>query len=168
MKIPLKNIKREIVAYAEIDDEDFDLISNYSWHMMKGYVVASVYLNKKRKNVYLHRIINNTPDGLETDHIDRDKLNNKKENLRTATRKENVINCNRKRKAKFRGTCFIQKRNKWIASIRVDGVVKYLGIFDNELIAANTYNINATKYHGEFAILNVIDQEELTKLTNGD
>lgn len=80
---------------VEVDDEDFDLLSAYSWHTFKS--TRGPYYVKVRqgsKSLYLHRLIMKAhlTDGLEIDHIDRNGLNNRRSNLRVVTHSQNMLN----------------------------------------------------------------------------
>jgi len=70
---------------ALVDDADFDWLSRSKWHCSNdGYAVSGV--------VVMHRLIMDAPDGMEVDHIDRNKLNNRRSNLRVCTHAENMRN----------------------------------------------------------------------------
>jgi hypothetical protein len=80
-----------------IDTEDYKLVSGYRWWLMRDYKRNKMYAacwpyKVKRHIVYMHALINNTPKGMETDHKDTDTLNNKRDNLRAATRSQNGSN----------------------------------------------------------------------------
>jgi len=76
-------------ASAVVDADDYEYLAQFNWHLSdQGYALGTI--NKKR--VRMHRIVNDTPDGFETDHINRNKLDNRRSNLRTATRSENTLN----------------------------------------------------------------------------
>ena len=117
----------------------------------------SVRINKER--YLIHRVIflwhhGYMPD--EIDHIDRDNLNNKIENLRAATRSQN--NANRRHKphsSKFMGVHLSQGKY-WCAMIKINGKTTHIGYFKSESEAALAYNQYAIKHHGEFANLNQI------------
>lgn len=82
-KIKLTNCNK----FTLVDDEDYELVNSYRWRMLNtGYIASG------SNGFLLHRLINKTPEGKETDHINRDKLDNRKSNLRTCTRSENVLN----------------------------------------------------------------------------
>lgn len=93
---------------------------------------------------------------LEIDHINRDPLDNRIANLRLATRQQNGWN----RKGgkgnfhNFQGMSYEKNRKKWLARIRVNGVLKNLGRYDDIVEAAKAYDKAARKYFGEFACLN--------------
>jgi len=93
------------------------------------------------------------------DHINGKTSDNRIENLRVCTHKENIRNCTLKaknNKSGYRGVSFDKSRNKWQASIKVDYKSIGLGRFLNKEDAALAYNNFAKKYFGEFARLNII------------
>lgn len=96
------------------------------------------------------------PDGLEIDHIDRDGLNDRIENLRLATRSENQCNQGPKGKKKYRGVSRAHSASGWVAHIWIDGRCKHLGTFSTPESAALTYNEAAKRFYGEFAYQNEV------------
>jgi hypothetical protein len=93
------------------------------------------------------------PDNMEVDHINTNKLDNRRENLRVCTRQQNNCNTNKRsdNKSGFKGVCFEKRRQKFVARIRIDGKLKHLGYFATAAAAHEEYKIAAVKYHGEFA-----------------
>lgn len=150
-KIPLTRSK-----FAIIDDEDFDRVNKFKWHYVgNGTAAHRVY---KGEYIYMHRLIMNTPPGLEVDHINHNKLDNRKSNLRNCTRGENSRNTRIRsdNTLGYKGIRF-EKRNtkrKWVATIWVNGVNKFLGSYERKKDAVLAYNEGARKYHGKFAYLN--------------
>jgi hypothetical protein len=152
-KIELSNAPGE---FTVVDDIYYDFLKLFTWTKhTSGYAYGNVY----GKNVYLHRYIARTPKGLFTDHINRDKLDNRKENLRNCTPLENQRNSVKPAgKCGYRGVT-IDKRKKtrpYVARIKIDKYHKHLGMFATAKEAALAYNEAALKYHGEFAILNEV------------
>jgi hypothetical protein len=149
---------------ALIDDEDLPKVQGYSWTVNShGYVVAVVGPKDKRQVIKLHRLILNTPEGLDTDHRDRDKLNNRKSNLRKATRRQNTGNrvvpkdgCT----SRYKGVYWHSLgKGHWRARFgyRDEGKIKHkhLGLFDDEVVAAKAYDAAAIEHFGkDFALLN--------------
>lgn len=106
----------------------------------------------------MHRVILNPDDGMETDHIDRNKLNNQKSNLRQVTRSQNAINIGSRKgsSSNYNGVSFAKKYRKWTAHITIKGKQKNLGLFKSEIEAAIIYNKAAINLHGVFAVLNEV------------
>ncbi len=98
------------------------------------------------------------PEGYEVDHINHDGLDNRRCNLRLATRANNCHNQRSfKGSSKYKGVWRVGE--KWAACIRVDGRSKRLGTFVSEKEAALAYNQAAREHYGEFAKLNEIGEE---------
>ena len=110
------------------------------------------------KSVGIHRLINKTPAKKHTDHINGDKSDNRRQNLRTCTRAENQQNRRRHKETlcKYKGVRTFQRGNKYGAQIRVSGQLKHLGCYETEGEAAKAYNKAALYHFGEFASLNNI------------
>lgn len=150
---------------AIVDDEDFEEISKYKWYCdATGYAVREQSLgNSKSKMVRMHRIVNKTPDGLETDHINGNKLDNRKENLRNCNHAENSRNTKKKNGSSvYKGVHLATRRSKkngiiwhsWLAEIKKDKKYYFIGYFKIESDAAKAYDKKAIELHGEFVRLN--------------
>lgn len=148
--------------FAEIDDEDFDLVSMFKWRSKiksrtDGTLRIYAYrrgprIGGKRKTIFLHRFIMNAQDGTSIDHIDGNPLNNSRMNLRFCTNSENQRNrIAQLGSSKFKGVNWNSRDSRWVSQIRIDGKRKHLGYFVNEQEAANAYDCAARKYFGEFA-----------------
>ncbi len=149
--------------FALVDDEDYDYLMQWKWQFhSKGYARR----RSNGKNIYMHRIINKTPDGLITDHINRDPLDNRKLNLRTCTNHQNLSNVEKtcgKTSSIYKGVCWHKMGKKWMARIVVEKMAFYLGCFESEKDAALAYDLAALKYCGDFAKLNFpLHQNERT------
>jgi len=97
----MKKIKLTKKQVALVDDSDYEELNRFKWHARK--TVKTFYAertftigNGKRKNVFMHRYIMQTPKGFDTDHIDGNGLNNQRSNLRVCTRSENLRNQGKK------------------------------------------------------------------------
>ncbi len=139
---------------ALVDDDDFAAASVYTWYMTRhGYIATG------KTALLLHRlIIGEPPSGLVVDHIDGNRLNNQRANLRFATKAENAQNSSPRQNAssQFKGVCWRKDCQLWYARISVNKTEIYLGRFTLERDAARAYNVAAVQYHGEFAHLNII------------
>jgi dipeptidase D len=107
----------------------------------------------------------NAPRGLLVDHKNNDTLDNRRANLRLATRREN--SCNKRKQnntfSRFIGVSFSKRRGKWCASISNSGKKIWLGYFVSEVEAARAYDDAAKRYHGEFARLNFCEEVATAK-----
>jgi hypothetical protein len=156
--VPISNGK----AYAIVDDEDFEYVSQFTWELAAGYARRTVssrrVLGKRQQTrALMHREINRTPEGMMTDHINRNPLDNRKENLRTCTSADNQRNHGKRNiptSSKYKGVFWDKKNNKWKASIKVYGKNFHLGRFECEEDAALAYNVAASTHFGDFAGLN--------------
>ena len=129
-----------------IDPEDFDKIKDQSFRLHKrGYVFSG-------KHKLLHRILMNAPDDKQVDHINGDKLDNRKCNLRICTHQENNMNVGKRKdnSSGFKGVCFHKQHQKFQAQIYIDGKKKYLGLFEKAEDAFKVYCQAGKKLHGDF------------------
>lgn len=103
----------------------------------------------------MHREIVGTPEGMDTDHINGDKLDNRRSNLRICTHAQNGANRGPQKNGSsgYKGVSYHCK--KWRVQICINGKTKRLGGFNSLLDAAKAYDKAARKYHGEFARTNV-------------
>jgi hypothetical protein len=102
----------------------------------------------------MHRVIAGTPIGMETDHINRVKLDNRRANLRIVTHVQNIANIGVRRhnSSGFIGVCFDRRRQKWMAYAR-----RFVGYFETPEEAALARDAAARTLAGEFAVLNFPD-----------
>lgn len=154
-----------------VDDDLFDHLNQWKWRVSSsGYAVRHITVESgKKKNVYMHRLILQTPDGLLSDHINGNRLDNRAENLRLCNIQQNNTN-RRKTKNKtssvYKGVRKKAKTAWWCAYIVVDGKQKTLGHYETEAQAAYRYNIAAKEYFREFASLNdvVLPEDQASKI----
>ncbi|HXF60743.1 MAG TPA: HNH endonuclease signature motif containing protein [Caldilineaceae bacterium] len=135
---------------ALVDEADYERVSRYTWTLDKnGYVVRK---DGKRK-LLLHRFILDAPPGYDVDHINHDRLDNRRANLRLATRSQNNANSGpRPGASRFKGVS--RHEGAWRAEICVNGKRRRLGRYRNEIAAAKAYDRAAWAAWGEFAYLN--------------
>jgi hypothetical protein len=128
-----------------LDSEDVPLVDGLLWSMTRtGYAFNS------KHSLYMHRLILGVSDRrIYVDHINRDKLDNRKSNLVTCSSQENQRNCSSTRgsTSRFKGVSWDKNRNKWSAVITVHRKLIHLGRFENEIEAAIAYD-KAAREHG--------------------
>lgn len=135
------------VARAMIDLEYVDVVKDYKWYSKsEGYVCNS-------KIGYLHQFIMNPSEGMVVDHINRNPLDNRRENLRICTQHENTMNksirCSNT--SGVSGVNWSKQNNKWLARIQVDGKHIYLGYYNTLEEAAEVRRQAEIEYFGEFS-----------------
>lgn len=137
-QLPLRNRRGQIVAHAIVDDSDFDAVAAFRWHRDdKGYARRYERLSDGRKAaVFLHRAVLGLSrgDGLEVDHVNRTPLDNRRANLRVATRQMQMLNrgSHRGSSSRYRGVTWQADKGKWRARVRYGSRSVPLGYFDSE------------------------------------
>jgi hypothetical protein len=140
---------------ALVDDADFEALSRYKWcaRFNRGlwYAYRSSYPdNRKCGHIYMHRQITGFA---EADHINHDGLDNRRANLRSATRSQQMGNTRLKpNKAGFRG---VRRRNlRFTAQITINYKAQHLGSHSTAEKAARAYDDAANRFFCDFATLN--------------
>ena len=88
--------KKYTNTFALVDDADFEKLNKWKWRKDNtGYVVRIDYSVIPQLKTYMHRLIMNTPRGMHTDHINYNGLDNRRENLRILSHKDNVSRSNK-------------------------------------------------------------------------
>lgn len=147
--------------YAVVDDDDYVNLSQYHWYFGgDGYAVRTRQKNEgKRSIIKMHRWILSAPKGFDVDHINGNRLDNRKCNLRVCNRSQN--NANRhmlphNKSSQYKGVCWRNHANAWKAYIKINRLQIHLGYFKSETDAAKMYNFAAKHLFGEFAHLNQV------------
>jgi len=147
--------------FAIVDDEDYERVSQFNWHVVGDYAVRRVRLNPpvngKRQGVqFMHRLIMGEPQGLQVDHRNRNPLDNQRHNLRIATNSQNRMNASKPRattaRSRYKGVAY--GKEGWQAQIMKNGKSLWLGYFASEIEAAHAYDVAARDLFGEFACIN--------------
>jgi hypothetical protein len=147
---------------ALVDVQDYYRLNNFGWCAKgsRGRLYAVRFVESENggtKIISMHREIMKLSSGLQVDHRNTRTLDNRRANMRPATRSQNCINRRRdksKTTSRFVGVNFDKSRNLWMAQICSQGNIMRLGRFTDEIEAARIYDEAAKKYHGEFARLN--------------
>jgi hypothetical protein len=140
---------------ALVDAEDWERIGEYQWQVFRSrntkYAVRYV-------RVFMHgELLGELEEGLEVDHKNGNGLDNRRSNLRVATRSQNAQNQqkqNRATSSRFKGVHWNKGSKKWIARIGIDKKRVTLGSFGSEEEAGRAYDAAAQKHFGGYARLN--------------
>lgn len=150
------------IMWALVDDEDFDDLSKHKWYSRKHgktyYATRIITVCRSpriRINIHMHREIMHAPTKLCVDHIDRNGLNNKRNNLRICTTKENQKNkgIQKNNTSGFKGVMWDKGCLKWRAQIQNDKKKIHLGLFDTVVEAYQEYCKASVIHHGKFSNL---------------
>lgn len=148
----MKEIQLTKGQVALVDDEDFKELIMFRW-CRSGSGHAHRNKGQGQGHITMHRqIMGNPPAGFQVDHVDRNKLNNQKHNLRFVTRSENTQNRNAKNDTGYKGV-FVS-RNKWVARVFYNGVDYGLGTFNSKEEAARAYDKKVIEFYGLTALTN--------------
>ncbi len=142
--------------YAYVDAADYPELSKHTWRYENGYAARW----EKGKRILMHRQIMKPPAHMVVDHIDSNRANNCRSNLRVCTPAENQQN-QRKRhgsRSRFKGVLFDKQRQKWFAVCQAGGKYHWRGYFDDEIEAARAYDRMAVELCGEFARVNFLKE----------
>lgn len=134
-----------------VDGTDAKVVRQYRWYVDNGYVARSVYKGSKKYKLLLHRWMLNAPDDRFVEFRNSNPLDCTRKNLRITK----SISKGHKRpgaKSKYKGVT--KKAKRWVASIRIEGVLHHLGYFDRESDAAKAYDAAAVEEFGKFAKTN--------------
>ena len=147
---------------AIVDDADYAAVSQYAWHFnaCTGYAGRRDW--QAKRYVLMHRYIMAAPQGMEVDHINGDKLDNRRSNLRLATTLQNSHNTASQKGARsgYKGVSVYD--NRFYVRIMVEGKNTYYGRYSDERTAARIYDYAARIHYGEFAYIN-LPEELLTQ-----
>lgn len=138
-----------------IDDEDYDLLSKFRFHVQKGTRTFYAFTSN---GIAVHKLIINSDF---VDHINGNGMDNTRSNLRPCTRDQNNrnIKMSKNNKSGYKGVSFEKSRKKYVARICVNYKNIVIGRFETPKAAAKAYNEVAFREFGEFAKLNIIPED---------
>ena len=151
---------------ALVDDFDFEFLNQWKWYAQKDQ--RTFYARRwagcaggKQIVVRMHNLILPSPVGFETDHRDRNGLNNQRHNLRSVRHVSNTVNqrIRRDNKTGFKGVSFRKETGVFRAVISFERRSLSLGQSETAVGAAKLYDAAAKRLYGEFAYLNFPNSE---------
>jgi hypothetical protein len=158
----MKTIPLSQGRVAIVDDRDFETLNRYKWYAQKigNTLYAARHATGRHRTIYMHRQIPGITDpGIFVDHRNGNGLDNRRQNLRLATKTENARNrpAPKNNTSGFKGVHWHKQGNAYRARIKVNGKNIHLGLFPTPTEAARAYDQAARKYFGEFARTNFGD-----------
>lgn len=147
--------------FATVDDEDYEWLNGMRWYISTcGYARSNLYSpkDKKCRNVYMHKMLLKASPENQVDHINRNKLDNRRSNLRVCTAIQNGGNTSfrKSNKSGYRGVCFVKESNKWRSYVGIE----VLGHFQSKEEAARVRDKAALERWGALAQLNFPQQSQ--------
>jgi len=137
-----------------VDDDLYPYLSSFDWFVYDGYVIRRATVNGKAKLIRMQREVVGCEDpSLEVDHINGNRLDNRRCNLRVCTKSQNLANRTKKdpkATSKYKGVRYLKTHGYYQVRVTKDKVTYTIGHYTNELAAANMYNHAARTIHGEF------------------
>ena len=146
--------------FAIVDGDDYYGLAKHTWFAVsndnKWYAIRPEQPEKdgRLQGVRMHRELMGSPKGMYVDHINGNGLDNRRANIRIATKQQNCWNRKKRRgncSSRFKGVSLNKKTGKWTASIFCDGQSFYIGLFSDEEAAARAYDAKARELYGEYA-----------------
>lgn len=138
-----------------IDDDNFERFLKMRWTINEGYARRLPPI----PSMYMHRLVMDNPLS-QIDHINGNRLDNQRTNLRLVTQQQNNANAKkwsiRKTSSRYKGVSWNEVKQKWEVKICFNYKTIHLGRHTDENTAALVYNQKATELFGEFACLNEI------------
>lgn len=152
-----KEIRLTQGKFALVDDDDFERLNQFKWcTSSNGYAMRNVGHWPHQSPLFMHHDILSIKKGKQTDHINGNKLDNRKANLREATGFENHWNTKKHidNTSGFKGVTWHKVARKWAVRIQQYGKPMYLGLFTTAEEAAHAYDKRARELFGEYARTN--------------
>jgi hypothetical protein len=150
---------------AWVDQDDYAMVSKWRWHVSSGsrtlYATRNLhYRNGAHHQTSMHRMLMLPDPGLEVDHSNGNGLDNRRANLRTCTKRDNVRNqAPRGGASSYKGVHWHKRERVWHGRISYDGRLHHLGGFRDEIDAALAYDLAAIREFGEFARTNFLRRQ---------
>jgi hypothetical protein len=150
--------------FAIVDAADVSLLMQRKWAVVgmdlsRASVMARYMRDGKEHREQISRVLLNPPHDMVVDHINGNRLDNRRCNLRICTNAENMrntkINCG-KRASSFKGVSWFSPRNCWRVMVKLDGRQTFGGYFSDQVAAAKRYDELATEIHGQYARTNAM------------
>lgn len=173
----MKEIKTNKGELIKVDEKHFDVLNEHTWHVdANGYAVTTKYIRSRKESketglprkkfIKMHRLVYELEHDVtlttkeHIDHINRDRIDNRIENIRVDLQGNgdgiNQINQGLRsdNTSGYKGVFLRKRTGRWESSVSYKGKKKWLGSFDSKEEAAVAYNEKVIELHGEDVYLN--------------
>ena len=139
-----------------MDDEDYERLASFPWSLVTGYAIRTLHSGSMLGA--MHRHVLEVPTGVQVDHINRNKLDNRRANLREATHSQNCANKgpSSRNVSGYKGLSWCKRLQRWRVDIFLGGRPTTLGYLKDPIEAARLYNGAAYDEWGDYAYLNEV------------
>ncbi len=152
---------------TKVDDDVYYDQQHYRWYSnAAGYFIRQFRTPDKQYFILLHRQVIGAKKGDIVDHINGDRCDNRRNNLRFVTSLQNCLNRggnstygNNTPSSRYKGVSWDKKNKKWKSTIAVAKKTIHLGLYENEIMAVKVYNKKAKELFGEYAYINNIKED---------
>lgn len=153
----MKSILLSSGASALVDDDDYQTVAQYKWNPRNGYAVTYINTYTDFCSVSMHGLIMGRRPNMDIDHINRNRLDNRRSNLRHCTRSENCLNSGPRSPASgFKGVYWNNRKSKWRVELTYKGKRIRVGHFSDREDAALAYNVVTQILNGPNMYLNPV------------
>jgi hypothetical protein len=163
-KIPLRNKAKEIIDYAIVSPEDFEELNKHRWHKDNyGYVIVNKSKDIEQRRMHRHIIIDILKFDIDShtpvDHINNNRLDNRRENLRVVSPSENSRNKSKTKNSisEYFGVTFDKKRELWRARLKLKDKSELNAYYNKEIHAAHQFNLWIKEHKVSCAKINDIE-----------
>jgi hypothetical protein len=155
----MREIRLTQNKFAIVDDTDFDLLNLFKWQLSsEGYATRRKLVGGKPQIISMHRFLLGLSkgDGLCVDHINLNKIDNRRINLRVCSKQQNAMNrdIHISNKSGYKGVCYHKRNKKYMASITKNKKKICIGYFSSAQEASEAYKKASIDIHGEYSIFN--------------
>lgn len=152
----MKYIQLTKGARTKVSNADHERLSRVHWGYDGRYACRSIRVGRKNKKVYLHQFVLRRRGSLQIDHINRDTLDNRRENLRLVGKARNQHNSkiHSHNKSGFKGVWFSKRTGKWLVQIVVKKKKVHVGVFQCPIKGARAYDMAAKRFFGKWCCTN--------------
>lgn len=129
-KIPLRNKQKEIIDYTYVSKEDYEILNKFKWYKTNdGYVMGNTKILRIHRYIMIEILKNDIDFHIFVDHINNNRLDNRRENLRIVTTSENNRNRKKHKDKKYYGVTFDKIRKMFRCRLKINKDIPELNAY---------------------------------------